>query len=57
MNMGSFNFNTSGAAIKSASFKFDWEKSYLESTKNGILSNTLCSSGFSMFVVDRTTIT
>jgi uncharacterized protein (DUF849 family) len=40
MNMGSFNFNISAAAGKLTSFKFDWEKPYLESTKNFILSNT-----------------
>jgi uncharacterized protein (DUF849 family) len=40
MNMGSFNFNISGAVGKIKEFKFDWEKPYLESTKNFILSNT-----------------
>jgi uncharacterized protein (DUF849 family) len=40
MNMGSFNFNISGAAERIQEFKFDWEKPYLESTKNFILSNT-----------------
>jgi uncharacterized protein (DUF849 family) len=40
MNMGSFNFNISGAAERIQDFKFDWEKPYLESTKNFILSNT-----------------
>ena len=41
MNMGSMNFNISGAAAKYDSFKHDWEKPYLESTKDFILSNTL----------------
>ena len=40
MNMGSLNFNISGAAGKIREFKFDWEKPYLEMTKDFILSNT-----------------
>ncbi|GAB2895661.1 3-keto-5-aminohexanoate cleavage protein [Paralcaligenes sp. KSB-10] len=40
MNMGSFNFNISGAAGKLDKFKFDWEKPYLEMTRDFILSNT-----------------
>lgn len=40
MNMGSINFNISGAGAKVATWKHDWEKSYLESTKDFILSNT-----------------
>jgi uncharacterized protein (DUF849 family) len=40
MNMGSMNFNISGAAAKFGVFKHDWEKPYLESTKEFILSNT-----------------
>jgi len=40
MNMGSFNFNISGAAGRMESFKFDWEKPYLDMTKDFILSNT-----------------
>jgi uncharacterized protein (DUF849 family) len=40
MNMGSFNFNISAAAEKIPNFKFDWEKPYLEMTKDFILSNT-----------------
>jgi uncharacterized protein (DUF849 family) len=40
MNMGSFNFNISGAAGKITSFLHDWEKPYLEMTKDFILSNT-----------------
>ena len=39
MNMGSFNFNISGAA-KRGSFNHDWEKPYLEMTTDFILSNT-----------------
>ena len=41
MNMGSFNFNiSSGAGGRIASFKNDWEKPYLDMTKDFILSNT-----------------
>jgi uncharacterized protein (DUF849 family) len=40
MNMGSLNFNISGAADKIREFQFDWEKPYLEMTKDFILSNT-----------------
>lgn len=40
MNMGSINFNISGAAEKIPSFQHDWEKPYLEMTKDFILSNT-----------------
>nr|WP_295469298.1 3-keto-5-aminohexanoate cleavage protein [Mesorhizobium sp.] len=40
MNMGSFNFNISGAAARMREFKHDWELPYLEMTKNFILSNT-----------------
>lgn len=40
MNMGSINFNISGAAARVASFQNDWEKPYLEMTKDFILSNT-----------------
>ena len=40
MNMGSINFNISGAGGKIAEWKFDWEKPYLEMTKDFILSNT-----------------
>jgi uncharacterized protein (DUF849 family) len=40
MNMGSLNFNISGAAARIATFKEDWEKPYLEMTKDFILSNT-----------------
>ncbi len=40
MNMGSFNFNISGAAGRISDFKHDWELPYLEMTKDFILSNT-----------------
>lgn len=40
MNMGSLNFNISGAAAKIADFKEDWERPYLERTRDFILSNT-----------------
>ncbi|HET8612179.1 MAG TPA: 3-keto-5-aminohexanoate cleavage protein [Sphingomonas sp.] len=40
MNMGSINFNISGAGGKISEWQFDWEKPYLEMTKDFILSNT-----------------
>jgi uncharacterized protein (DUF849 family) len=40
MNMGSMNFNISGAGGKISDWKFDWEKPYLEMTKDLIMSNT-----------------
>jgi uncharacterized protein (DUF849 family) len=40
MNMGSINFNISGAASRIDSFKYDWEEPYLNNTKDFILSNT-----------------
>lgn len=40
MNMGSFNFNISGAAGQRTEFLHDWEKPYLEGSKDLILSNT-----------------
>lgn len=40
MNMGSLNFNISGAAAKIKDFKEEWERPYLERTKDFILSNT-----------------
>lgn len=40
MNMGSFNFNISGAADRFSQFRNDWERPYLEMTKDFILSNT-----------------
>jgi uncharacterized protein (DUF849 family) len=40
MNMGSFNFNISGAAGRRTAFLHDWEQPYLEGTKDFILSNT-----------------
>jgi len=40
MNMGSFNFNISAAGAKVTEWKYDWEKTYLEMTKDFILSNT-----------------
>ena len=39
MNMGSLNFNISGAATR-GTFAHDWEKPYLEMTTDFILSNT-----------------
>ncbi len=40
MNMGSMNFNISGAGGKITDWEFDWEKPYLEMTKDFIMSNT-----------------
>ncbi len=40
MNMGSINFNISGAGGRVETFKHDWEQPYLERTKDFILSNT-----------------
>ncbi|HEY3653883.1 MAG TPA: 3-keto-5-aminohexanoate cleavage protein [Steroidobacteraceae bacterium] len=40
MNMGSLNFNISSAGAKVQDWKFDWERPYLEGTKDFILSNT-----------------
>jgi uncharacterized protein (DUF849 family) len=40
MNMGSFNFDVSGAVGKRTEFEHTWEKPYLEATKDLILSNT-----------------
>ncbi|AXA71804.1 3-keto-5-aminohexanoate cleavage protein [Achromobacter insolitus] len=40
MNMGSLNFNISGAGERISQFKHEWEKPYLEMTRDFILSNT-----------------
>jgi uncharacterized protein (DUF849 family) len=40
MNMGSLNFNISGAASRIPTFQYDWERPYLEMTRDFILSNT-----------------
>lgn len=40
MNMGSINFNISGAGAKVAEWRHAWEKPYLDGTKDFILSNT-----------------
>lgn len=48
MNMGSFNFNISGAAGKRTEFLHDWEQPYLEGTKDLILSNTFKQIDFGM---------
>lgn len=40
MNMGSVNFNISGAGRKVETWLHDWEKPYLEMTRDFILSNT-----------------
>ncbi len=40
LNMGSMNFNISGAAARVKEWKFPWEKEYLERTVNHIFRNT-----------------
>jgi uncharacterized protein (DUF849 family) len=40
MNMGSMNFNISGAGGKITEWKHDWERPYLDMTKDFIMSNT-----------------
>ena len=40
MNMGSFNFDLSEAVERIPTFKYDWERTYLEKSRNFILSNT-----------------
>ena len=40
MNMGSLNFNISGAGARIKNWRFAWEESYLESTVDAIMSNT-----------------
>jgi len=40
MNMGSMNFNISGAGARISSYKHDWEKRYLDGTKDLAISNT-----------------
>ncbi|ALM86064.1 3-keto-5-aminohexanoate cleavage protein [Bordetella sp. N] len=40
MNMGSLNFNIAGAGERIQSFQHEWEKPYLEMTRDFILSNT-----------------
>lgn len=40
LNMGSLNFDISGAAARVPQFRHDWERPYLEMTRDFILSNT-----------------
>jgi len=40
LNMGSMNFVLSQAAMKQSEWKYEWEKPYLEGTRQGIVSNT-----------------
>lgn len=40
LNMGSMNFALHHIVPKFSNWKYDWEKAYLEDTKNGIVSNT-----------------
>jgi len=48
MNMGSFNFNISGAAGKRTEFLHDWEQPYLDGTRDLILSNTFKQIDYGM---------
>lgn len=48
MNMGSFNFNISGLAGRKEGFRHDWEKPYLEATRDGIMSNTFAQMEYGM---------
>jgi len=40
LNMGSMNFGIFGAAEKTAKFRYEWERPYLENTRDFILRNT-----------------
>lgn len=40
LNMGSMNFNISGSAARISTFKYEWEKPYLEGTTDFIFRNT-----------------
>jgi uncharacterized protein (DUF849 family) len=40
LNMGTLNFGVFGLAEKYRDWRYDWEKPFLESTRNGMLSNT-----------------
>ncbi len=51
MNMGSVNFNISGAGAKIADWQHDWEKPYLDMTKDFILSNTFAQIERAMTVL------
>ncbi|WP_322966325.1 3-keto-5-aminohexanoate cleavage protein [Sphingomonas fuzhouensis] len=42
LNMGSMNFGLFPAAGKIRDFRFDWEKPFLENTRDSIMSNTFC---------------
>lgn len=48
MNMGSVNFNISGAGGRIGEFLHDWEKPYLDMTKDFILSNTFAQIEYAM---------
>lgn len=48
MNMGSMNFNISESAKKFETFQYDWERPYLEGTKDFILSNTFAQIEMAM---------
>ncbi len=51
MNMGSVNFNISGAGAKISDWQHDWEKPYLDMTKDFILSNTFAQIERAMTVL------
>jgi uncharacterized protein (DUF849 family) len=48
MNMGSLNFNISAAAQRVSDFKHEWERPYLEMTRDFILSNTFAQIEYGM---------
>lgn len=52
MNMGSINFNISAAAASVENFQHDWERPYLEMTKDFILSNTFAQIEEAIRVLD-----
>jgi uncharacterized protein (DUF849 family) len=48
MNMGSMNFALFEAVDRIPSYKYEWEKPYLENSKNFILSNTFAQIEYGM---------
>jgi uncharacterized protein (DUF849 family) len=51
MNMGSLNFDISGATSKFEHFDHEWERPYLENTRDFILSNTFAQIETAMRLV------
>ena len=48
LNMGSLNFNISGATARVPSFRHDWEAPYLEMTRDFILPNTFAQMEYAV---------